>query len=128
MCFASALKRLLATGGEHVVCFLHRCTPPATHHTISLTAKKLFLQTATIAAVAVSAVSGIQAGIADTTALADTYEIDQSEMLEYLQARVDAANAAGDTYEIDVLEMAHYECDGGDLAACELAAELTNAD
>ena len=82
------------------------------------TVQKLFTATAAIAAVAVSAVSGIQPG------MADTYEIDRSETIAFLQDRVDAANAAGDTYEIDLTEMAVFECDRGMVAACELAAEL----
>ena len=86
--------------------------------------QKLFLATVAFAGVAVSAVSGIQYGIAETTALAEAYEIDRSETIAFLQDRVDAANAAGDTYEIDLTEMAVFECDRGMVAACELAAEL----
>jgi len=39
-------------------------------------------------------------------------------------------NPAGidDTYEIDAIELAWYQCDQGDLRACEQASELINAD
>ena len=39
-------------------------------------------------------------------------------------------NPAGidDTYEIDAIELAWYQCDLGDLSACERASELANAD
>ena len=39
-------------------------------------------------------------------------------------------NPAGidDTYEIDAIELAWYQCDQGDLKACEQASELINAD
>ena len=39
-------------------------------------------------------------------------------------------NPAGidDTYEIDAIELAWYQCDQGDLRACERASELINAD
>ena len=39
-------------------------------------------------------------------------------------------NPAGidNTYEIDAIELAWYQCDQGDLKACEQASELINAD
>ena len=33
-----------------------------------------------------------------------------------------------DTYEMDMSEIAWYQCDQGDLSACERASELINSD